>query len=465
MQRGERRAFDAEDARRAVRGRGRARCSCSSGARPSARRPNSTPARSAATCSRLAQAYNTLLPGRPDPPRRGPEVRTSRLLLSAAVRAVLVRGCELLGHRHGRQDVRSRSGRAYAPRLRAPPPRRRRLPLSRDLHVRRARACRRHAALAAVPGRPDGPAAASEERAPERLAACSSIRGSTSCATRGARGGLRSGTSSSGCGEPLLANSPVRSALALPPHRCSSPATRRPTGGSSRSSWSRRGSVCCSRPISGSPPPRAPSSALAYGFSSFMQIWALHPHSASASFAPGILWALLRLDGRAVRLEVPRRGRLRRVLGPRRPRGDRREVRALRRRRRPPARHHPGARGRARPRRRSRGIGGAHAGVLLAACVLVPFFDYVSQSDVADARSLYAGAETLPRPSSRRCSTRTGSGPPLNPPTWHGVGPLSRRRRPRRGRARSASPPSDCSPGSSGGRRSRSRSSPRSAPR
>jgi arginyl-tRNA synthetase len=45
----------------------------------------------------LAQAYNTYYQDVPILRAEDPKVRTSRLLLSAAVRAVIVRGCEILG--------------------------------------------------------------------------------------------------------------------------------------------------------------------------------------------------------------------------------------------------------------------------------------------------------------------------------------------------------------------------------
>jgi hypothetical protein len=97
-----------------------------------------------------------------------------------------------------------------------------------------------------------------------------------------------------GCGEPLLANSQSEALSPFVPLLLVS--------GDQYADWRQLAQLLVAQAFTmlaaarlGLSAPAAMVAALAYGFSSFMQIWALHPHSASASFAPGILYGLLLL--------------------------------------------------------------------------------------------------------------------------------------------------------------------------
>ena len=97
--------FDADDARRAVRGRGRA-AAAAVPPRDRTGRDRAEPGRSSAatsSCSRrpTTPTTRTSRSSAPRTPRRA----RARLLLSAATRAVLARGCELLGIGDDREDV------------------------------------------------------------------------------------------------------------------------------------------------------------------------------------------------------------------------------------------------------------------------------------------------------------------------------------------------------------------------
>jgi hypothetical protein len=160
--------------------------------------------------------------------------------------------------------------------------------------------------------------------------------------------------------------------------------------------------------------------ALAYAFSSYMQTWAVHPHAASASFAPGILWALLRVIARptawrflgaaicvafsvlAGHVETAAEAGLLAggvalfcaIMGS------------------------PGA-----GRIRAAGLiaGAGVCGLLLAACVLLPFLDYESQSDSRHARKPFLD-QRVPPAQLVTLFDLDAFGKATEPPTYHGAG-------------------------------------------
>ena len=244
---------------------------------------------------------------------------------------------------------------------------RRRVPLPGALHLGRPGAGRRHAALAAVSRRPREPAAGPAERAAQRLAGAVPSLAAPRPRRLARRARLLSGTRPERLRRAAAREPPVRRALARTCRSRSSPATRRPIGGSSPSSLVAQLFCLLLAAHLGLSAAAGAVVALAFGFSSFMQPWALHPHAASASFAPGILWAMLRLVRRAVGVEAPGRGRVRRALDPRGPSRDGDEVHPRRRRGRPAPRRASSARRAAGGARRGSSPG-PRRGLLLSAC-------------------------------------------------------------------------------------------------
>jgi hypothetical protein len=160
--------------------------------------------------------------------------------------------------------------------------------------------------------------------------------------------------------------------------------------------------------------------ALSYAFSSYMQIWAVHPHAASASFAPGILWALLRLSAApaAARLLVAAllvalsllAGHVETAAKAGVAAGAIAFLHALLRK---------PACGRLRF---GLLIGGAGVfGLLLAACLLVPFFDYLGQSETREVRSRFVD-QPLPLANLVTLLDPGALGSALEPPTYRGAG-------------------------------------------